>query len=47
MQDIAILSAVRTPIGNIGGTLKNIQPEKLLEIVFPELLKKPALKPPT
>ena len=44
MQDIAILSAVRTPIGNIGGTLKNIQPEKLLEIVFSGAIEKAGIK---
>lgn len=30
MQNAVIVSAVRTPIGAIGGTLKNIQPEALL-----------------
>lgn len=34
MQDIAILSAVRTPIGSLGGSLKNVQPEKLLETAY-------------
>lgn len=32
MREIVVVSAVRTPIGNIGGTLKTIQPEKLLAI---------------
>lgn len=30
MKEVVIVSAVRTPIGNIGGTLKAIQPESLL-----------------
>lgn len=34
MQETVILSAVRTPLGSLGGTLKNVQPEKLLETVF-------------
>ena len=34
MQETVILSAVRTPMGSLGGSLKNVQPEKLLETVF-------------
>lgn len=34
MKEIVVLSAVRTPIGSIGGTLKNIQPEELLAIAM-------------
>lgn len=30
MREVVIVSAVRTPVGNIGGTLKTIQPESLL-----------------
>lgn len=30
MREVVIVSAVRTPIGNIGGALKTIQPESLL-----------------
>jgi len=33
MKDVVIVSAVRTPIGSIGGTLKKVQPEELLRIV--------------
>lgn len=44
MQDIAILSAVRTPIGSIGGTLKNVQPEKLLETVYTAAVEKAGIK---
>lgn len=44
MQSIAILSAVRTPIGSIGGTLKNVQPEKLLETVFTGAIAKAGIK---
>ncbi|GHV47162.1 acetyl-CoA acetyltransferase [Synergistales bacterium] len=34
MREVVIVSAARTPIGNIGGTLKNIQPEVLLRIAM-------------
>lgn len=34
MREVVIVSAVRTPIGSIGGTLKNIQPEELLAIAM-------------
>lgn len=34
MKEIVIVSAVRTPIGNIGGTLKDVQPEKLMQIAL-------------
>lgn len=34
MQEAVIVSAVRTSIGAIGGTLKNVQPESLLASVF-------------
>jgi len=34
MREIVVLSAVRTPIGSIGGTLKNIQPEELLSVAM-------------
>ncbi len=34
MKNVVILSAVRTPIGSIGGTLKNVLPEELLRIAL-------------
>jgi len=34
MKDVVVVSAVRTPVGSIGGTLKNISPEKLLQIAM-------------
>ncbi|GHS99995.1 acetyl-CoA acetyltransferase [Synergistales bacterium] len=34
MKEVVIVSAARTPIGSIGGTLKNIQPEILLRIAM-------------
>lgn len=41
MQETVILSAVRTPIGSLGGSLKNVQPEKLLETVFTAAIENP------
>ncbi len=40
MREVVILSAVRTPIGSIGGTLKNILPETLLKIAYEGAIKK-------
>lgn len=34
MQEVVVVSAVRTPIGSIGGTLKNVQPEELLRVAL-------------
>ena len=34
MRDVVVVSAVRTPIGSIGGTLKNVQPDVLLSVAL-------------
>lgn len=34
MKDVVVISAVRTPVGSIGGALKNILPEELLKIAM-------------
>jgi acetyl-CoA C-acetyltransferase len=34
MRDVVVVSAVRTPIGSIGGTLKNILPEDILKVAL-------------
>lgn len=34
MRKVVIVSAIRTPIGSIGGTIKDIQPEELTKIVI-------------
>ena len=34
MRNVVVVSAVRTAIGSIGGTLKNVQPETLLSVVL-------------
>lgn len=34
MKEVVIVSAVRTPIGSIGGTLKDVQPEELMKTVL-------------
>lgn len=40
MKDVYILSAARTAIGTIGGTLKNTQPEELLKVALEGALNK-------
>jgi len=34
MREVVVVSAVRTPIGSIGGALKNTQPEELLRVAL-------------
>ena len=40
MREVVILSAVRTPIGSIGGTLKSVLPETLLKIAYEGAIEK-------
>lgn len=45
MNEIAITSAVRTPIGNFGGSLRTIRPDELGALVLSEVIKRAELKP--
>ena len=47
MHEVAIVSAVRTPIGNFGGSLKDISAAKLGEVVAREVLIQAGLTPDT
>ena len=40
MKEVVVVSAARTPIGSIGGTLKDILPEKLLAVAFEGAIEK-------
>ena len=40
MEDVVIVSALRTPIGNIGGVFKDVQPEALLSAVIESVIEK-------
>ena len=40
MRNAVVVSAVRTAIGSIGGTLKNVQPETLLSVVLEAALER-------
>ncbi|MGL5436504.1 MAG: thiolase family protein [Lachnospiraceae bacterium] len=40
MREVVVVSATRTPIGMIGGTLKNILPEDLLAVTYEEAIKR-------
>lgn len=44
MQEVVIVSAVRTALGKIGGTLRNLQPEDLATIVMQESVKRAGIK---
>lgn len=45
MKEVVIIDGVRTPVGNFGGSLKDITAHKLGEIVVWELLKRTNLDP--
>ncbi|MCR1935522.1 acetyl-CoA C-acetyltransferase [Clostridium tepidum] len=45
MRNVVIASAVRTPIGKFGGTLKNVSAVELGSIVIKEALKRANVKP--
>jgi acetyl-CoA C-acetyltransferase len=44
MREAVVVSAVRTAIGSIGGTLKNVQPETLLTVVYQEAIKRAGIE---
>ncbi|MBP2636309.1 MAG: Acetyl-CoA acetyltransferase [Firmicutes bacterium] len=45
MEEVVIVSAVRTALGKIGGTLKNVQPEDLATLVMKESVQRAQIKP--
>ncbi|MBI3803368.1 MAG: thiolase family protein [Nitrospirae bacterium] len=45
MKEIAIIDGVRTPIGNLGGALKEITNQKMGELVVREVLKRTHVDP--
>lgn len=45
MREVVIASAVRTPIGNYGGTLKDFTPGKLGAVVMEEAIKRAGITP--
>ena len=45
MQDAVILSAVRTPIGRYGGSLKDIRPDDLAALVIAEAVRRADIDP--
>ncbi len=44
-DDVVIVEAVRTPIGNMGGTIKDVAPEELASLVIKEVIKRTGLDP--
>ncbi len=47
MRDVVIVSGIRTPVGNFGGSLQNTPVVQLGALVLKETLKKAGLKPVT
>ena len=47
MQDVVIVSAVRTPIGKIRGTLSDVRPDDLAGLVIREAVRRAGVEPHT
>lgn len=45
MEEIVLAGATRTPIGRLGGALKDVPPEKLGVVVIQEVLRRTGLQP--
>jgi acetyl-CoA C-acetyltransferase len=45
MKEVVIVDGARTPIGNLGGALKDVTPQELAATVIRELVKRNNLKP--
>lgn len=46
MEEVVVVSAVRTPVGKIGGALKDILPEDLAALVLREAIRRAGLNLP-
>lgn len=44
MKSVVITSAIRTPLGRLGGTIKDILPEVLTQIVLEEAVKRTGIE---
>ncbi|MGH7739105.1 MAG: beta-ketoacyl synthase N-terminal-like domain-containing protein, partial [bacterium] len=45
MKEVVIVDGARTPIGNLGGALKDVTPQDMAATVMKELIKRNNLKP--
>ncbi len=45
MEDAVILSAVRTPIGRYGGSLKDVRPDDMAALVIAEAIRRASVEP--
>jgi acetyl-CoA C-acetyltransferase len=45
MRDVVIVSAARTALGRVGGTIKNVQPEELAKIVILAAVERAGVEP--
>ncbi|HEX5581128.1 MAG TPA: beta-ketoacyl synthase N-terminal-like domain-containing protein, partial [Gemmatimonadaceae bacterium] len=45
MQDVVIVSAVRTPIGRLGGALSSVRPDDLAALVVGEAVRRAGIDP--
>jgi acetyl-CoA C-acetyltransferase len=45
MNEVVVVSAVRTPVGRLGGTIRDIQADDLSKIVMEEAIKRAGIEP--
>ena len=45
MNDVVIVSAVRTALGRVGGTIKSVQPEEIARIVITAAVERAGIEP--
>jgi acetyl-CoA acetyltransferase len=45
MRDVVIVSAARTALGRVGGSLKTVQPEELAKIVILAAVERAGVEP--
>jgi acetyl-CoA C-acetyltransferase len=45
MNDVVIVSAVRTALGRVGGTIKSVQPEEIAKIVITAAVERAGIEP--
>ncbi|MBZ0309776.1 MAG: 3-oxoadipyl-CoA thiolase, partial [Anaerolineae bacterium] len=45
MNDVVIVSAVRTPIGKLGGALSSVRPDDLAALVIREAVQRAGIDP--
>ncbi|MDZ7261210.1 MAG: thiolase family protein [candidate division KSB1 bacterium] len=45
MKEVVLLGGVRTPIGNFGGTLRDVTAQEMMKVVFQEVIRRTGIDP--